>query len=252
MKIQIIGLGIVGTAQAYLAKKLGHEVFGYDIALKEHSYCKVADIQDADITFICTPETIVEDVIKEVQESKGLTVIKSTVPVGTTKTLAKKYDMYICHNPEFLRERHLLEDVMNPSRVVIGQCCKEHGDILQQFYEPLEKEIFITNSTTSEMVKLISNSFRALTITFWNEIDLLCQHNGVEINDLVKMADSGKVIGEYEGGMWGTKFFGESYGGKCLPKDMQHLINIFYENNLNPGILVESEKFNKELRKDDK
>ena len=63
-KIQIIGLGVVGTAQAYLAQKLGHEVFGYDIVAKESPYCEVVDdyIVDADITFICTNESTVEDV----------------------------------------------------------------------------------------------------------------------------------------------------------------------------------------------
>lgn len=249
MKIGIIGLGIVGTAQAYLSQNLGHEVYGCDIVVKKHRYCEVVkDYIDADIIFICTPEAVVEDVVKKLtEENTGLFVIKSTVPVGTTKTLAEKYDVHISHNPEFLRERYLLEDVMKPSRVVIGQCCREHGMILQRFYEPLEKQIFVTDSTTSETVKLISNSFRALTITFWNEIDLLCNKMNIKVEDVAAMAEPDKVLGEYEGGKWGTKFFGTPYGGKCLPKDMRHLISCFYENNMNPGILVASEKFNKKL-----
>lgn len=249
MKIQIIGLGIVGTAQAYLSRKLGHEVIGYDIALSEHPHCKVTEIQEADITFICTPEGVVEDVVKKMQNKKSLVVIKSTVPIGATKILAEKYDMHLCHNPEFLREKYLLEDVMNPSRVVIGKCCEEHGNILQRFYEPLEKEIFVTDTITSETVKLVSNSFRALTISFWNEMALLCDKINVKVEDVATMAEPSKVLGEYEGGKWGIRHFLQPYGGKCLPKDMRQLIGVFKSQGLNPGILVESENFNKGIKR---
>lgn len=247
MKIQIIGLGIVGTAQAYLSQKLGHEVIGYDIALSEHPHCKVTEIQEADITFICTPEGVVEDVVRKLQNKKSLVVIKSTVPIGATKILAEKYDMHLCHNPEFLREKYLLEDVMNPSRVVIGKCCEEHGNILQRFYEPLEKEIFVTDPTTSETVKLVSNSYLATLITFWNEINELATSLRLSTKDIANIVKHDSRISEY-----GTTFFGEPYDGKCLPKDMKQIIQVFRDKQLNPKLFEACEEINKRERKNEK
>src|SRR5659263_83498 len=117
MKIQIIGLGIVGSAQAYLMQNLGHNVYGKDPVKKTSEYCTVTKEyqKDADITFICVPEKLVENVIFEIKEAgvKGIVVIKSTVPTGTTLKLSEKYGMTLMHNPEFLRADHLLYDVMN-------------------------------------------------------------------------------------------------------------------------------------------
>ena len=185
MNIQIVGLGAVGTAQAFLAKELGHNVVGYDPQYDSHPHCKVNDslVGNVDITFLCAPESeaprIIENLVKI--DHGGLIVIKSTVPVGTTKEMAKKLNIHICHNPEFLREKTAIEDVMNPSRVVIGECCPEHGNILRKFYEPLNKYTYTTDSTTSEVIKLVSNSFRAVTITFWNEIAILCSKKGIDV-----------------------------------------------------------------------
>lgn len=245
IKVQIVGFGVVGSAQAFLMQKLGHETFIYD------PYKGKPQIQkDVDITFICTPEQNVEEALITLIQKRvnGLYVIKSTVPVGTTKTLMKKHNVHICHNPEFLREKYAFEDVLNPSRIVIGECCLQHGDFLQNLYKPLNKPIYRTDSTTSELIKLVSNSLRAINISFWNELAILCQKVGADINMLAKAADPGKVLGEWEGGKWGTKFFGKPYGGKCLPKDIKHLIATFKMVGLNPAILEATEEVNEYVR----
>ena len=252
MKIQIIGLGTVGTAQASLSQKFGHETVGYDPKYESHPYCKTNNglIIDADITFICTPEFVVPDVVEHLMEIgyKGLIVIKSTVPSGTTKTMSKKFNAHICHNPEFLREKTNLEDVINPSRTVIGECCSEHGEMLKKFYEPLDRPIYVTDPDTSEIIKLVSNSFRAVTITFWNEIAILCNKKSVDVNEVSGMCDSAKLIGEWEGGNWGTRYFLQPYDGKCLPKDIRHLRDAFHSVDENPKLFDACEEFNNKLK----
>jgi len=109
LRIQIIVLGTVGSSQAYLMRKLNHEVIGYDIKsstmVNEITVAQKLETE-VDITFICTPESEVEGVIEQLVNIgvKGLYVIKSTTPVGTCMKLMKKFNTHICHNPEFLRE----------------------------------------------------------------------------------------------------------------------------------------------------
>jgi nucleotide sugar dehydrogenase len=260
LKIQIIGLGVVGSAQAYLSRQLGHEVFGYDKNPEVYDKVKglVDDInpvnepkKDVDITFITTPDSEVEKTVHWLLENKvkGIYVIKSTVPVGETLNMMKKYNVNLSFNPEFLRKNYAIEDVMNPSRIVIGECCKDHGDILEEFYKPLNKPIYRTDPTTAEIIKLVSNSLRSVMISFWNAVYLLSIKTGANINIIAEAADPAKVIGEWEGGKWGTRFFGKPYGGKCLPKDTKHLINSLKKYDIDPSPLEATEKINEFIKK---
>lgn len=252
MIIQILGLGVLGTAQAFLCQKLGHEVFGFDKRqLRLHPYCQLLDKleRNVDLTFICTPEGKVPKVIKQLISigTEGLIAVRSTLPVGQTRKIRRK--IHVCHNPEFLREKHALYDVMNPSRIVIGECCREHGDVLENFYKPLNRPIYRVDPTTSELVKLVSNALRSVNISFWNELALLCEKVDANVQKVAEVANPAKVLGDWEGGKWGTKFFCEPYDGKCLPKDTQHLIEAFHQANLNPEILEATEHFNNWLKK---
>jgi UDPglucose 6-dehydrogenase len=245
MRIQIIGMGVVGTAQAYLLSKLGHEVYGFDKRKETFSYAKKQEeVTDADITFICTPESEVEKVIQDLRakQVKGLYVIKSTVPVGTTEALMNKYKVHICHNPEFLRAQFALEDVMKPDRILIGQCCDEHGNLLTQLYSSLSCPIYVTAPRTSELAKLVSNSYLATLITFWNEIYSLTTKLGIDVRELSELVCSDHRMSRY-----GTYKFGEPFSGTCLPKDLDQLINVFKRNGANPILLSAVKKVNEGL-----
>ncbi len=237
MKVQIIGLGVVGMAQANLLYKLNHKVYAYDIIEKNPpAYIKFLrkPCLNVDINFICTTENVLEEIIQILIKDhvKGLYVIKSTSAAGETKRLSEKYNIHICHNPEFLREKNAFYDVINPSRIIIGQCCPKHGRMLKRLYEPLNKPIYITDPTTSELVKLTSNSLRAMIITFWNEINQLSSSFKLDITEIANLVDQVNTIGVWEGGNWGNKFFGKKYDGKCLPKDIDQIINMFQEHNI--------------------
>jgi UDPglucose 6-dehydrogenase len=245
MNVQIVGYGIVGKAQEFLMRRLGHNVTVYDPYVLPESRLS----QNVDITFICTSEDSVDGAIERLMKSEvqGLYVIKSTVPVGTTEGLMEKHRIHICHNPEFLREKHAMSDVMAPSRVVIGECCTPHGALLEKLYSPLNRPIYRTNPVTSELIKLVSNSLRAIMISFWNELYILCQKLGADVTTIAEAADPARVIGEWEGGKWGTKFFGAPYMGKCIPKDVKHLIATFEKSGLSSHVLEASEKVNRRL-----
>jgi UDPglucose 6-dehydrogenase len=239
LRINVIGYGIVGKAQVHLLENLGHCVFVYDPALKKTDLAI-----HADLTFICTPEQVIDDVI-QLLHSRDVNppyVIKSTVSIGTTARLGYKFNTHICHNPEFLRERSPFYDVLNPDRIVIGECCSTHGQKLAELYQSMQKPIFRTTSQVSEAIKLVANAYLSTLITFWNEVNELTTQLNIDIHDVAQAVTADKRISRY-----GTIKFGEPFDGKCLPKDMNHLINSFHAEGLNPLLFEAINTFNKQL-----
>jgi UDPglucose 6-dehydrogenase len=246
MRIQIIGVGVVGTFQAFLASQLGQEVLGFDHHKTKSEHAKMLDDmeQNVDVTFICTPETTVEEVVGQLvqKKSEGRLFIKSTVPPRTTRKLMEKYGIHICHNPEFLREKTAFEDVTHPHVVVIGQCCGEHSSVLRSFYLPLGSPIIVTEPTMSETLKVTQNSYLAMLISFWNEIDKVTSAMGLSTEELAGMAKLNPRVSGY-----GTEFFGSPFGGKCLPKDLNQLIEFSSSIGVKPELLEAIRDFNKKL-----
>ncbi len=246
MKIQVIGVGVVGEAQAYLASQLGHEVFGFDPAKHSSPYAQMVNHleKDVDITFICTPEKVVEEVVEQLvdQNIKGLYVIRSSVPPKTTQRLMYKYDVHICHNPEFLREALAFEDVINPNFILVGQCCQQHAEILKNFYSPFECPLLTTQPSISETVKITLNSYLATLISFWNAVDELTSSIGINTKEVATIAKFDPRVSRY-----GTEFFGVPFGGKCLPKDINQMIQVCHQVGINPQFLNAVRDFNQQL-----
>jgi UDPglucose 6-dehydrogenase len=242
MKISVIGYGTVGKAQAFLLQRLKHEVFIFDPYLFPAVKCPEKNV---DLTFICTPEHAVNEALQNLirERVEGLYVIKSTTSVGTTEELMKKYGVHILHNPEFLREHCANEDVANPDRIIIGQCCKEHAEKLVSLYAPMNKPIFVTDPTTSEAAKLLSNSYLAMLITFWNEANELAEKLGLNIHEVAKLVRADSRVSVY-----GTSKFGQPFGGKCLPSNLDQLINTFHSEGLNPLLFEAIKKYNLRLQ----
>jgi len=243
--VQVIGLGTVGTAQAHVLEKLGCDVYGYDLfkkaPLNQITFSANNPSTECDITFICTMEDQVENVVQRLKTTgyKGLIVIKSSVTPMTTKTLMAKYGLHICHSPEFLKEKTSLHDALNPDRIVIGQCCEKHGQQLQTLYKPLNTQIITVDPTTSETAKLLANAYLALMISFWNQTNQLAQKLGVKSEDLAKIVTADKRISKH-----GTKWFGKTFDGKCLPKDLAHLIKAYEAEGIEPTLLRATQQIN--------
>ena len=245
MKITIVGCGVVGMATGKGFMTHGHEVHFYDVNEKVMSKLRGEGLNTglypSDIYFICTNERDVENAVKMLLDFDGLIVVRSSTLPKTVYRLMKKYDRHICHNPEFLRTKYALDDFLHPSRVVIGECCKKHGDDLEKLYEPFNSIIIRTTPTNSELVKLACNAFLSTLISFWNEIDLIAEKFGADPKVIRKIAVLDERIPRY-GAVRSGRF-----GGTCLPKDLINFISACQKANYNPKNLKAVKEVNEAI-----
>lgn len=165
-------------------------------------------------------ETVMDDVMKF---NPGVNVvIKSTIPVGYTEKMKDNYGKHnIFFSPEFLREGKALHDNLYPSRIIVGS--KENfavkfADMLKDAsLIPDKVQVLYMENTEAESVKLFANTYLALRISFFNEVDTFCELNGLNSKDIIQGMSLDPRIGNY----YNNPSFG--YGGYCLPKDTKQL-----------------------------
>ena len=180
----------------------------------------------ADLRYV---EEVAHSIAKHMNGPK-LVITKSTVPIGTGRLIERiiaehgpGHKVSVVSNPEFLREGSAIEDFMKPDRVVIGASDAEAAEMMKEIYAPLhslEIPFVVTNVESSELIKYASNGFLAVKITFINEIAVVCERVGADVQDVARGMGLDSRIG--------PKFLqaGPGFGGSCFPKDTSAMADI--------------------------
>ncbi|MFH1802852.1 MAG: hypothetical protein ABH864_05400 [archaeon] len=271
MNIGMIGMGFVGgtTAKVFSEK---HKIFPYDRYKEpyntEENIASMA--KEAEVVFVCVPTPmkksgeidyepmhhsfqLLENACKEINRDpqKILITVRSTAVSGTTDSFAKKYPFKFSFNPEFLREKHALEDMIATNRIVLGVEDQESEQKLRQVYELLfpNAKIVVTDRKTAEMIKYAANATLTSQVMMANEIYRICQILKIDYNKVKeavqldeRMEKSMMEVPGHDGQ------FG--FGGKCFPKDLNALIYLARENMIRPHLLEELWRSNLEIRQE--
>ena len=253
--VGIVGNGFVGNAvYQNLRDKVKCKVFDVD---KNRCLNPLAEVIQQDFIFVCLPTpmrkdgscdlSILDDFFEDLPDNlTGTFVIKSTVPVGTTKKYTERHN--VIHNPEFLTARNAVEDYAKAERNIVGGDKELCVDFIS-FFEACFPKIpsVIVSSDESEAIKYFSNVFLAYKVAYFNKIFDFCKATGMNYNNVRRGVTADHRIGKSHTQVPGIDN-DRGFGGTCFPKDLNSLIVQFDERKVNSDMLKAVWDYNQEIR----
>ena len=264
--VGIVGNGFVGNAlYQNLRDKVQCKVYDVD---RNRSFNTLEEVVEQEYVFVCLPTpmrkdgscdlSILEKFFEDIEEmdldilTERTFIIKSTVPIGTTKRLAEKHSLtWIVHNPEFLTARNAVHDFKVAQRTVLGGDSLLTNRVAKLYwgyiYYGQDPEIIQCSSDESEAIKYFSNTFLAYKVAYFNKVYDTCQKLGMDYKYVRDGITTDRRIGTSH-----TKVPGidrdRGFGGTCFPKDLNSLILQMEKHDINADLLREVLKYNEEIR----